>query len=297
MLFFAQRVAQKCAVGELAMTGRGLDSAAMRCATHHGGDRNSGAARHAAVVHVLGVGIESLTLPDLLDEVSYLVATGGRHTIMYANVHVLNTAYSDPELRSILNAVNVVYCDGFGVVLGAKLLGHRLPGRMTGADWIFPFCEHCAAHGYRLYFLGSRPGVAGRAAEDLSAHYAGLRIVGTHHGYIRDEVAGETIAAINAARPDIVLVGMGTPMQEKWVAAHRPELDAPVCWTVGALFDYVAEVVPRGPRWMLDHGLEWLYRLYVEPRRLGRRYVVGNPLFLLRVLQQRLSGRRFTESR
>jgi N-acetylglucosaminyldiphosphoundecaprenol N-acetyl-beta-D-mannosaminyltransferase len=259
---------------------------------HHAERREaSRAVRNEATVNVLGVRIHSLTLADLLDEVSRFVALGMRRTVMYANVHVLNTAYGDPELRSILNAADVVYCDGFGVVLGARLLGGRLPGRMTGADWIYPFCEHCVRQGHSVYFLGGWPGVAERAAEVLLRHYPALRIVGTHHGYIHDLLLAGTIAAINAAQPDIVLVGMGTPTQEKWVAAHRTELDAPVCWTVGALFDYVAGEVPRGPRWMLDHGLEWLYRLYIEPRRLGKRYLIGNPLFLLRVLRQRIMGR------
>jgi N-acetylglucosaminyldiphosphoundecaprenol N-acetyl-beta-D-mannosaminyltransferase len=212
---------------------------------------------------------------------------------MYANVHVLNTAYSDPELRRTLNKAGLVYCDGAGVALGARLLGHRLPGRMTGADWIEPLCRTCAAEEIPLYFLGSRPGVAARAAGRLQERYPGLRVVGAHHGYLDNPVTCATaIGAINVAHPRILLVGMGTPMQEKWVAAHCDRLRVPVIWTVGALFDFVAGVQPRGPRWMLDHGLEWLCRLWSDPRRLWRRYLVGNPLFILRVLRQRIDRAR-----
>jgi N-acetylglucosaminyldiphosphoundecaprenol N-acetyl-beta-D-mannosaminyltransferase len=160
---------------------------------------------------------------------------------------------------------------------------------MTGADWIESLCAACAEQGTMLYFLGSQPGVAARAAELLQAHHTGLRVTGTHHGYLADPaVSSAAIAAVNSARPHILLVGMGTPMQEKWIATHRSQLEVPVTWAVGALFDFVAGVQPRGPRWMLDHGLEWLCRLVADPQRLWKRYIVGNPLFLWRVFKQRL---------
>ena len=266
------------------------------------------------VVEILGVGLHRLSMGDLIREATQRARAGAKTTILYANVHTLNTAYSDPELRRILNQADLVYCDGAGVVLGARLLGHRLPGRMTGADWIDPLCEVCAKDETALYFLGGQPGVAARAAELLCSRYPGLRVVGTHHGYLHPSsplvpspnfgggsgrgqrgeegrggggISAAAIAAINAARPHILLVGMGTPTQEKWLAAHRHQLEVPVVWAVGALFDFVAGVQPRGPRWMLDHGLEWLCRLLSDPARLWRRYLIGNPLFILRVLRQR----------
>lgn len=244
-----------------------------------------------ATVDVLGVPVARLTLPAIIERVLALSRAGGDAIVMYANVHVLNIAYTDPDLRRIMNTADVVYCDGAGVVLGARLLGHRLPGRMTGADWIHSLCARCAVEGLSLYLLGSQPGVAERAAPKLIALYPGLHVAGTHHGHFHDTPGATeaTIAAVNAARPDILLVGMGTPLQEKWIAAHRAELDVPVVWAVGALFDFVAGVQPRAPRWMLDRGLEWLYRLLSEPRRLWRRYLIGNPLFMLRVLRQRIT--------
>lgn len=239
---------------------------------------------------VLGVRVDGISLQRLIHQVESFASSGRRHSVMYANVHVLNTAYRNAELRNILNQADLVYCDGDGVRLGARLLGHRLPPRMTGADWIEPLCAACAAGSIALYLLGSRPGIAAHAAQSLQARYPGLRIAGTHHGYLTDPtVCATAIEAINAAHPHVVLVGMGTPIQERWIAAHRHELKAPVVWAVGALFDFVAGVQPRGPRWMLDNGLEWLYRLCSDPRRLWQRYVVGNPLFVLRVLWQKMS--------
>ncbi len=247
-------------------------------------------------VDILGVSVHRLSMAGLIREVTQRVHSGAKSTVLYANVHVLNTAYRDTELRHILNQADLVYCDGAGVRLGARLLGCLLPPRMTGADWIEPLCAACAAEGITLYLLGSRPGVAARAAEALQARYPGLRVAGSHHGYLADPaVCGAAIAAINAACPHILLVGMGTPIQEKWIAAHRLKLEAPVVWAVGALFDFVAGVQPRGPRWMLDNGLEWLYRLGSDPRRLWQRYVVGNPLFVLRVMRQKIK-RRLTAS-
>ncbi len=237
-------------------------------------------------VTLLGVRVDRLTLDGLLDTATHMARSGGRHVIMYVNAHCLNTAYTDPAYRHILSRADVVYCDGAGVVLSARLTGQRLPERMTGADWIYPLCRRCAAEGVSLYLLGGQPGVAAQAAKRLTTLYPNLGIAGTHHGYIHYSPA-ESIAAIeaaNRARPDILLVGMGTPLQEKWIAAHRSQLETPVVWAVGALFDFVAGVQPRGPRWMLDHGLEWLYRLFSDPRRLWRRYLIGNPLLILRVV-------------
>lgn len=241
-------------------------------------------------VSVFGVEIEPLDEAGLISEAARQAQEGCENTILYANVHVLNTAFTDPELLDTLNQADLVYCDGAGVALAARLLGHRLPGRMTGADWIEPLCEACAEDKITLYFLGGRPGVTARAARRLEGRHPGLRVAGTHHGYLGDpDVCHVAVAAVNAARPGILLVGMGTPTQEKWIAAHRAELQVPVVWAVGALFDFVAGVQPRGPRWMLDNGMEWLYRLYSHPRRLWHRYVIGNPLFIARVLRQRFS--------
>ena len=171
--------------------------------------------------------------------------------------------------------------------LAARILGSHLPARMTGADWIDPFCRNAETRGLRLYVLGGRPGVAVEACRRLRVRYPELRIVGCDQGYVQEPA--QTVRAIediNRARPDVLMVGMGTPEQERWIAANRAALDVPVCWAVGALFDYVAGVAPRGPRWMLDHGLEWLYRLWLEPGRMAGRYLIGNPLFVVRVLNQ-----------
>lgn len=245
--------------------------------------------RHATRVRVLSIPVDAWQAPDLIATALAWAEAGEPRTVMYANVHVLNTAYGQPALRAALESADTVYCDGSGVRLGARLLGQRLPERMTGADWIEDFCAAASAAGTTLFILAGKEGVAATAAERLTARHPGLRIVGTHHGYVGEPAAAESaLAAIEAARPQLVFAGMGTPVQEAWVTQHRERLGARVLWCVGALFDFVAGVQRRGPPWLVRNHMEWAARLASDPARLWKRYVVGNPLFLLRVAGERL---------
>jgi len=240
---------------------------------------------------ISGVRVDSLDQARLFAAVDSFIDSHRLATVMYANVHVLNTACRDSRLRAILNASDIVYCDGAGVVAGARLLGKRLSGRMTGADWIYPFCSLCRTSGKKVFILAGSEGVADQAAQQLRRQFPGISIVGTHHGYLSEpSTSARAVRLINEAQPDIVFVGMGTPVQERWTQENRSSLDAPVVWAVGALFDFVAGIQPRGPRWMLDNGLEWLCRFASDPRRLWRRYLLGNPLFMMRVASQVLDA-------
>jgi N-acetylglucosaminyldiphosphoundecaprenol N-acetyl-beta-D-mannosaminyltransferase len=244
------------------------------------------------VVHVLGVKIDALRLDEVLATIERAVEAGGRAIVAYANVHALNLAYELPWFRATLNRCDVVFCDGFGVKWGARLLGARIPERFTPPDWLDRLADRACRNGWRVFLLGARPGVAQAAAGRLKRRFPELCVAGTHHGYF-DRVNGgaenaAVIRSINAARPQLLIVGFGMPIQERWLADNWEHLDVNVALTVGAAFDYLSGEVRRAPPWMTDHGLEWLGRLLVEPRRLWRRYLVGNPLFLARVLRQRL---------
>jgi len=208
--------------------------------------------------------------------------------VMYVNAHVLNQSREQPALRAALKAADLVYCDGYGVRLAAKALDVEIPHRMTGADWVWGLATLCAAAGQAVYLLGSEPGVAQQAAERLGCSHPQLRVAGTHHGYFALGSAHDerVVEDINERRPDIVLVGMGSPKQELWVQRNAHRLDADVVWTVGALFDYVSGRVPRAPGWLADNGLEWIFRLAIEPNRMWRRYLLGNPVFVSRVMAQ-----------
>lgn len=242
--------------------------------------------------YVQGIGIDAVNLTQLLDRITAYVTEDHPRQVAYVNTHCLNIAHRNAAYRAFLGRADLVYCDGMGVIWAARLLGGYLPARLTGADWIEPLAARCAADGIRLFFLGSKPGIAGRAAERLRQRFPTLQVVGTHHGHFADDATPAVIAQINQAAPDILLVGMGTPRQELWMDRHRAELHVPVTWAVGALLDFVAGKEPRAPAWMADHGLEWLFRLLVNPRRMWRRYLLGNPAFLIRVGQEWLQRQR-----
>ena len=212
---------------------------------------------------------------------------GPTRKVMYVNAHVLNQSQENPELHEVLERADLVYCDGYGVRLAAQALDVEIPHRMTGADWIWDLATMCEADGQSLYLLGSEPGVTHAAAERLRQRFPKLNVAGSHHGYFADGSPHDdrVIEDINLRKPDMVLVGMGTPRQELWVEHNAARLDCDVVWTVGALFDYVSGRVPRAPHWLADNGLEWIFRLAIEPQRMWRRYLLGNPVFLRRVFQ------------
>ena len=238
---------------------------------------------------VLGIPIELAQPAEMLRTITGWVGSGTPHRVMYVNAHVVNESRAIPELRRALESAELVYCDGYGVRLAARVLEVPVPHRMTGADWVWGLAALCEAAGSSLYLLGSDPPIAQQAATRLKRWYPDLNIAGSHHGYFDlDSPHNErVIEDINSRDPDIVIVGMGTPKQELWVQRNAHRLNADVLWTVGALLDYIAGRVPRAPRWLSDNGLEWIFRLAVEPHRMWKRYLLGNPAFLSRVMNER----------
>ena len=246
---------------------------------------------------MLGVDIDPVTVEELHAGIKRLVESGERGTVLNANANCLNILYDDAALRGFFGQADLVFCDGWGVKLAARLLGGRIPERITYADWAWRLAAFARAEGLSLFLLGAEPGVAERAAQKLRMRHPGLHISGVEHGYF-DLSPGSpeneaVVRGVNAARPDILIVGLGMPLQERWLMENRHEIEAGVALTGGAVFDYVSGGLRRGPRLLTDNGFEWLARLLVEPRRLWRRYLIGNPLFLLRVLGQRLGKGRF----
>jgi N-acetylglucosaminyldiphosphoundecaprenol N-acetyl-beta-D-mannosaminyltransferase len=246
-----------------------------------------------AASHVFGIPIELAQPAEMLRTITGWVGSGSPHRVMYVNAHVVNQSRAIPELRRALESAELVYCDGYGVRLAARVLEVPVPHRMTGADWVWGLAALCEAAGTSLYLLGSDPPVAQQAAARLTRWYPDLHIAGTHHGYFDlDSPHSERVVEdINARNPDIVVVGMGTPKQELWVQRNADRLNADVLWTVGALLDYIAGRMPRAPRWLADNGMEWIFRLAVEPHRMWKRYLLGNPVFLSRVMSERSRAR------
>jgi N-acetylglucosaminyldiphosphoundecaprenol N-acetyl-beta-D-mannosaminyltransferase len=245
-------------------------------------------------VEVLGVGVHSVSVAELHAEIQRTIGQGERSLILYANTHALNLSYHDSDFRASLNQASIVLCDGIGAMLGARLLGHPIRQRIPLTELIWQLAEFAEPRGFTFFFLGARPSVADNAAARLKVSFPSLDFVGVHHGYF-NKTAGnpeneEVVRMINAAKPDILIVGFGMPLQERWLAENWGRLEARIALSGGAVFDYTSGELQRGPRWMTDNGLEWLSRLMIEPRRLWKRYIVGNPIFLLRVLKERLKA-------
>jgi N-acetylglucosaminyldiphosphoundecaprenol N-acetyl-beta-D-mannosaminyltransferase len=229
---------------------------------------------------------------ELIDLLIERAAAGVRTTAAYLNAHTVNLAQDDPDLDRALRACDLLYADGASIVLAGRLLGAALPERMTSADYFPSFAERCARRGLSLYLLGGAPGVAAFAAARLSAEVPGLEIVGAHDGFFPDAGSLRVCDEINAARPDVLVIGMGTPRQQRWAVEHADRLRPPLRWCVGALFDYLAGVEPRAPRWLCRVGLEWLHRLLHDPAGKWRRYLLGNPRFAWHALRARaMQGR------
>lgn len=242
--------------------------------------------------NVLGISFHCLGGAEILTMVASRIQAGHKALILSGNIHGFNIAYEDPSIRDFFNRGDFVRIDGAGLRLGAWLLGQKLPRRATLADFIWDLAGLCAARSFSLYLLGARPGVAERSAARLKERYPQLNVVGVMHGYFEKESGSAeneaVVSHINAVRPNVLVVGFGMPAQENWLIDHWDALDVDVTFTGGAVFDYVAGDIRRGPRWMRNHGLEWLFRLLMDPRRLGRRYIVGNPVFFWRIMKQRL---------
>ncbi len=237
---------------------------------------------------IFDISIDLAQPAELLHTISGWASEGRTRRVMYVNAHVVNQSRLIPCLGEALRRADLVYCDGYGVRLAARVLNMPVPHRMTGADWIWGLATLCELTDQQIYLLGSKPPIAREAAARLRRWYPRLQVVGAHHGFFDlDSPHNErVIEDINAHRPRIVLVGMGTPKQELWVDRYAERLDGSVVWTVGALFDYVSGHTPRAPRWLADNGLDWIFRLAIDPRRMWRRYLLGNPVFLSRVLTE-----------
>ncbi|MBP5181923.1 MAG: WecB/TagA/CpsF family glycosyltransferase [Lentisphaeria bacterium] len=229
---------------------------------------------------IFGVPCDNESMEEALAHLDALVKKRSSFCA-FINAHCLNIACNDREYVEILNRADAVWPDGSGVRMAGRLLKFPVPANVNGTD-MFPLI---CSRPYRIYMLGGAPGVAEEAMRRAKEQYPSAVFVGASPGFFADEEEEHAvIGKINRLDPDILLVAMGVPKQEKWIASHRHELVCGVALAVGGLLDFVSGRIPRAPVWMRKLGIEWCYRLYQEPRRMFRRYVLGNPLFLLRVL-------------
>lgn len=246
---------------------------------------------YPTIAEIEGIPVSGFPNPQsLFERLVQETRKAGQSVVHYLNIHVANTAWHDKPLRDILQASDLVYCDGAGIVLGSKMLGTPLPTRLTAADWFLDLLAYLADKNCTVFLLGGEPGVPEAALKIIAERIPHHTVVGAHHGFILNQPEQEAavIAQINVLQPDLLIVGFGTPLQEAWIERNRSRLNVSTLYAIGAVMDFISGKVSRCPRWLGDAGFEWLYRLCTEPGRLMGRYVFGNPWFLSRIALQAL---------
>ena len=234
-------------------------------------------------VNILGVAVSAVNLESTADAVDALIRERKTSYICVAPVSTVVACQQDEAYRSIINGADIVTPDGMPVVWLARMQGHRDIRRTYGPDLMRHLCGQGQSKGWRHYFFGGTPVVCQRLEEYLKKEFPQIIVTGIYSPPFRGEAvmeSPEVIRAINAAKPDIVWIGLGSPKQDFWMHKHRSLLEVPVLIGVGAAFDFLSGAKPQAPRWMQGCGLEWLFRLLCEPRRLWKRYLIGNSLFI-----------------
>lgn len=241
-------------------------------------------------VDVLGVGVSAISMVTALDLIGGWIESGRQQYVCVTGVHGVMESQRDLELLRIHNESGMTTPDGMPMVWAARWAGVKEAERVYGPDLMLRVCERAAESGWRSFFYGGGPGVAEQLADRLSRRFPTLEVVGTHSPPFRALTPDEELAEIELidhADPDLIWVGLSTPKQERWMASRVGRVRAPVLIGVGAAFDIHAGLLRQAPHWMQRNGLEWVYRLYREPRRLWRRYLINNTGFLIRIAGSR----------
>jgi len=238
-------------------------------------------------IDVMGVGFDSLTMEEAVSAAMEQIRSHSGKWVVTPNPEIVMLAKDDPALAETIKEAALVIPDGIGVIYAAKILGTPLRSKLPGIDFACAVMERLAKESGRVYLFGAKPGVAEAAAKTLETDFPGLVICGTHDGYFKDDAP--IVASIRDAKPDLLLVCLGAPKQELWMRAHAFELDSGLMIGLGGSLDVFAGVVQRAPEGWQKLGLEWLYRLLKEPKRIGR--MIKLPLFLVSAVGRRLGGK------
>jgi N-acetylglucosaminyldiphosphoundecaprenol N-acetyl-beta-D-mannosaminyltransferase len=252
----------------------------------------------AVAMNVLGVRVDAVRLGGVIAILESWIERGERSYVCLANVHGIMESRRDSELKAIYDSAGLSTPDGMPLVWMGRLRGFHEIERVYGPDLMLAFCQRSEERGYRHFLYGGGEGVADRLESSLKRRFPRLRIVGRHTPPFRELTKAEdddVVRSINASGADVVWVGLGTGKQDRFMRDHLGRLEAPVLVGVGAAFDFVAGTKRQAPLWMRRSGLEWLFRLASEPRRLGRRYVLDNPEFLWRCALQAAGLARYEE--
>lgn len=236
-------------------------------------------------VRVLDIPVDRCSKNALLAHIQHSIEARSGNLITYVNVYVANLYRTNARVRDYLLASKVRYCDGEGIRLAAWILGKEIPARIALTHWIWELAKWCSEKRYSVFLLGAKEGPLNAAMDNLKERAPNLKVAG-HHGYFEPGENNHILDEIRAAQPDVLFVGLGLPRQAIWIMENRKMLNVGVILPCGMMIDYLSGAAPVAPRWMQRTGTEWLYRLVQEPARLWSRYLIGNPLFIGRVLLQ-----------
>ncbi len=238
-------------------------------------------------INLFDIPIQNVTLQDAVEQIIASTDQPETTIIQFVNAHCVNISRKDLDYKHLLQQNRINYADGIGMKIASRIFGNPLVDNVNGTDLFPPLCGVLEAADKAIFFLGAHPHVVERVVRNTETNYPKLTIAGYHTGYFPLEETQRVLDQINQAHPDVLLVAMGVPLQEKWIHKHRNELQVPVMMGVGGLFNFYSGVIPRAPLWMRRMGLEWLHRLVQEPLRLWRRYLIGNVSFLLYTLYRK----------
>ena len=236
-------------------------------------------------IDILGVNVDSITFAGALDKAEALVRTEGVSMIFTPNPEIVMCAKNDAELQSILNSADLCTADGIGVVYASKIIGNPVPERVAGFDLVCALLERMSKTGEGVFLFGAKPGVAETAKVKMEEKYPGIVISGTHDGYFKPEDEDKIVEEINASGAKLLLVCLGAPKQEKWIAKNRNRLNVNLCMGVGGTLDVFAGTAKRAPEIFIKLNLEWAYRVLKNPSRIGR--FAALPKFVIEVLKNR----------
>ncbi|MDN7244632.1 WecB/TagA/CpsF family glycosyltransferase [Planococcus shenhongbingii] len=226
----------------------------------------------------------------LLDDIRHRLLKNIKTRIFFINAHCFNIAQTDEEYRRQVNEAELVLNDGIGVKVGAALFDIQVKENLNGTDFTPHVLQLINNLNMKLYLLGGKPGVAQKAGERIQKDFPNINIVGYSDGYFRN--SEKKIEEINRLQPDLVLVGLGVPLQENWISKNFEKLDAQVVMGIGAFLDFASGTVKRAPKVIQGLRMEWMFRLLLEPKRMWKRYLIGNVLFFIHVLRQSKFGRK-----
>lgn len=238
------------------------------------------------LVNIAGINIDDISMEQAVEKIYEFIASGGNHSVYTPNAEIMMDGITNKSMREILNSADMLVADGAGVVLASKILGKQVAEKVSGVDLTKNLLKASSGRPVKFFLFGGKPGIAETANANIICDYPGAQVVGTRNGYFSGDNEESIINEINNSGADVLLVCLGAPKQELWINSNKNKLKVKACLGVGGTLDILAGNVKLAPDFFRDHGLEWLYRLYKEPRRFKR--MLKLPKFILHVFAVRL---------